>query len=49
MGMYGEAYKGKRYLAAIVVCSSEDEAVAVVKSYWRGLDTLIERFVKEKI
>ncbi|AFU17194.1 hypothetical protein MC28_D145 (plasmid) [Bacillus thuringiensis MC28] len=42
-------YKGKRYLAAIVVCSSEEEAVAVVKSYWRGLDTLIERFVKEKI
>ncbi|MEN8648636.1 hypothetical protein ABFE25_29225 [Bacillus toyonensis] len=37
-------YKGKRYLGAIVICSSEDEAVAVVKSYWRGLDTLIERF-----
>jgi len=35
-------YNGKQYLAAIVVCSSEDEAVAVVKSYWRGLDTLIE-------
>ncbi|NUC20426.1 hypothetical protein HUC00_28790 (plasmid) [Bacillus mycoides] len=37
-------YNGKQYLGAIVVCSSEDEAVAVVKSYWRGLDTLIERF-----
>ncbi|AWC63236.1 hypothetical protein [Bacillus cytotoxicus] len=37
-------YNGKQYLEAIVVCSSEDEAVAVVKSYWRGVDTLIEHF-----
>ncbi|PEN08629.1 hypothetical protein [Bacillus pseudomycoides] len=37
-------YNGKKYLAAIVVCPSEDEAVDVVKSYWRAIDTLMERF-----
>ncbi|UYX55927.1 hypothetical protein M3Y14_32370 (plasmid) [Bacillus thuringiensis] len=35
-------YNGKNYLGAIVVCSSEDEAVAVIKSYWRAIDNLIE-------
>lgn len=40
-------YKGKRYLAAIVVCSSEDKAVSVIKSYWRAIDILVERAVME--
>ncbi|MEC3226112.1 hypothetical protein P9027_29785 [Bacillus thuringiensis] len=35
-------YNGKKYLGAIAVCSSEDEAVAVIKSYWRAMDILLE-------
>lgn len=42
-------YNGKQYLAEIVVCSSENEAVAVVKSYWRALDMLMEHFGEVKM
>ncbi|WES09603.1 hypothetical protein [Bacillus paranthracis] len=35
-------YNGKRYLGSIIICSSEEEAIAVVKSYWRAIDILTE-------